>query len=481
MNVTTGTGILNFQGGAGRLELEGTGTPPGAEVIGATFTYGSLGTCQGGNLKLRHLPGVEGRRALWRAKLTDASGTGYVQAGIVDQPLQRAGELADVPLIAPHRQWVEAIGADLAGGQPFRVFGVATEGGNPFDSVQNNVNRLLDPYPLADYGVGPDLVTAIGLPGSGTPAEYTVDSRALGFTPLGVMVPDYVTDAVFDPGDEWDKHLYRREAPAFVLRRSAAVRADPAIITSQASLEWVRQAPPLGAQSLGYHTYASSIYADGVERTYDGNRIAPGANDLLDYGAYRATLPADSGMRKTVDCTVSLPMTLNSNEPLENFTPGDTGPDITVKVRHVESGATSTFRFSLRNKDRALTQTARFVFPASVVQGGGTLEVEIVMSAQSTGRRSVMVFGPLTAALTEQTPNLAGVVMPPGWTAPFDTEPAYQFSLPGWHVPPIRVSGLPGGRTQMVVGSTVTWNRNECRTLLTTAAWPYPGQTRGRR
>ncbi|AWN22474.1 hypothetical protein DKM44_03840 [Deinococcus irradiatisoli] len=111
-------------------------------------------------------------------------------------------------------------------------------------------------------------------------------------------------------------------------------------------------------------------------------------------------------------------------------------------------------------------------------QKGQTVTAEVQLY-QAKGHAITMTVLEATAAATIEIPNTPGLIYPDGWTAPFKVGPVYKIKLKGWHVPPFRIL-FPWGLIQYAAGAVVTWNKNEASTEITTAAWPYPGQKRGR-
>lgn len=470
--MTVGTGVNIWQPGV--LSVTGTGAPPAAQIISAQLTYGALGTCQGGTLKLARLPVVAARSAIWQVGM--AGQPGPVFAGVIDQVAQQPGELADVPLLAPHRVTLDAVGAAVGSPYALTTYGVDAPVVGDFETMSAALSRALDPFPTADYGISPELTAALGKPDSAAFATYDVsDARTLAVRNLGYGFPDYVTDAVFDPGDGWQKYRYYRGPGDYVLRRTASATADPAIIDASTTDSPQRTAKTL-ANTISYK-YLDTIYADGQQYTYAGNRLDSAI--LVETGRYVITLPADTPTLKTDAVRVEVPITLVSNDSMSGTDPGDSGPDVVVTVTHTPSGATSTLRSRLRRTEVAKKFTLAFDFPRDVAVAGGEFVVQIEMMASGTGRNAVMQFDPIIFRLTRRKPNVTAVQMPAGWTAPYITGPIFEVKLKGWHIPPFKITGLPGGLEQMAAGATVTFSRNEATTTITTVAWPYEGQRRG--
>lgn len=98
------------------------------------------------------------------------------------------------------------------------------------------------------------------------------------------------------------------------------------------------------------------------------------------------------------------------------------------------------------------------------------IEVRYEMTEQDTGKSIKITFRPIEVAIECETPNLTQVRMPEGWQTPFFTGPSYELKFRGWHVPPLQIAGLSGG-IQYAAGSTVTWDKSEYTTTVTTGTW----------
>lgn len=607
----TGTGSSNFQAGDGQLYADGVHAPAGEDIISASFVYGALGTCQGGSLKLAKQPDVVARRARWRFRLGDE----YVHAGIVDQVNEAPGDLFDVPLIAPHRQHLDAYGApSTSNAEGLRVFGLAMTEPQPHERLVDVLGRVMDVYPTAEYGIGPDLFAAVGLPEMATPVDLPIDDNVDTVKPMGYSFPNYVTDALFDPGEGWPKYTYHRDTPDHVLRRSATATADPAIITKQdTTIQAVRDTTPVApVVTEGVtHSFNNIIEADNVERTYA--EVDSTATAILsDVGVWKFTTPADTQERRNRKVRIRCPFMMAKMAPYPSFArvifeniqgvinliPGGSGSSIIVgggsgaTLNSTLSGLSNTATLdevrakvqeqidfmngtlkttlnqtastvsaavlditqlaqrvnelssntvdaqgnltniaqevqkiadklnSLGTQTRDFNQTMvsprgtpkrgdikllvslylngevvstqshamketdaglelAFTFEVDKIEAGVACEVRYEMIEQDTGRSITITFRPIEVTVDYDTPNVEGVKMPDGWTTPFEVGPIYQFRVKGWHVPPLRITGLPGGVSQMAAGSVVTWHRGEASTLITTQSWPYAGQRRG--
>lgn len=490
--MTVGTGVNIWQPGV--LSVTGTGAPPAAQIISAQLTYGALGTCQGGTLKLARLPAVAARSAVWQVNM--AGQPGAVFAGLVDQVSQQPGELADVPLLAPHRVTLDALGAAVGSPYALSTFGVAAPVVAATETMATAITRALDPLPTADYGVGPELAAAIGTPDSATFQTYDVsDSRTLSVRSLGYSFPDYVTDAIFDPGDGWQKSLYFRNPPATVLRRSATATADPAIVSATVPLAVTFSKNSSGMANIDEARTYEAFYGTPPE----GASVTGGTLVGTGYAPWRFAfvMPVPSDVLKYSNLTVTGALNIGSVTPQrKSFNWAVNGNPVQTTEDSQDSGTVVTMRLLAPPENGLplvnLSEQELRPFPGNFgtftvnfnVPGwrddlaGRTLWLEVAVS-QTKGHKVVATLKNAVVSITRSTPNVGAVVMPPGWTAPYVTGPIFEVKLKGWHIPPFKITGLPGGLEQMAAGATVTFSRNEVTTTITTVAWPYEGQRRG--
>lgn len=416
---------------------------PPEELISASLTYGSLGTCQGGTLRTAAPWPDTGHYTLH----LDGQN---VYAGIAQPGGNRPGELRDITLLAPHRIDMEIPGANPT----VTTYGVPFVGPLPHERLIDVITRQLDPHPTSEYGQRPDGTRVLGRPES---APYlTLDAgQAVSVADLGPQDTGYVTHAVFDPGDGWDKTVYSRFELLPVPARTDAATADPAILTATQTLA---PAPRPGV--------TQSAYFDGVER-----------NLTQGFAVVQVALPAPTGTRKSTGVVWPVRFAATSIPA---------GHTVTVYLTCALETSTDPAiqRVVIRPADASLELRAEFALNAEQTRPGGTLILDawVTCRRDSDGTISTepagVVLQPTAATLTYETPNTAGVIMPDGWTAPLTQGRTYELTVPGWHVPPLRITGLPGG-AQMAAGTTVTWTADECRTTITTQAWPFAGQRRG--
>lgn len=475
----------------GTLSVLGTGAPQPEEVIAATLTYGGLGTCQGGNIKLAQ-PSVSGARdRIWQVQLQNE---GNVFAGILDHVTYNAGELLDVPLLAPHRQNLEGLGEQI--GSPYHLslqsFGI-TPAGVPFNKTMSEVLAdMLDPYPNADYGVGPDLVPAVGQPVNASYVTYSVDERTYSLKNLGYAIPDYITDAVFSPGGDFQDYVYKRTVPDFIARKTGTVSANPTIL---------QEVQPL---ILGMTKGRSDLADPGVPTSYENFFGTPPMDypySTWAYGTgqlawiYSFYYPTNWSWIKYGTITLRGKFTVISVVPTRRaFTWNwGTGDVITYEMSQ-DDGTVLGFRLFAPawNGQPEVTLGVQTMNPQAGTQGvftgqfdiqpdptwaGRPIEFQMYIS-QTRGHNVLMSMDGATGTVQTSRPNTDQLIYPAGWTAPFVTGPVFELLLPGWHIPPFRITNLPGGLDQMAVGSTVTYNKDECYTKVTTVAWPYEGQRR---
>lgn len=460
----------------------------GMEGITVSLSLGSLGTLRDGNIGFSRLPPTwEGRAwpRMVRVRLESEHGTGYIAAGIAEAAVTRRGEVSGVPLTGIEGVFlgqpattdpVTGPAHPLDGGL-LTPGGVAAFGiGAP--AVQDGQTRLealeaaLDPHPDGEFGVTADLAGVFGVPG-GVPgaAEYTLDHRAYGFRSLGYTVTDYVTDLIYQGGEGYPVRTLRRtDLPPYAPRRTERVTLDP-------MTETVEEARP--ADMAG--TLGDTFPVEGLnsERTWI------------------ATLPPAYWL------------------PSAGLRVLDHGPLRGVKLRmryvsEIKTPHSVFFTLRMEFSDQQGTPSWQLLsLPPMAVAMSGTFTQDWELPAEMwqdnpqnrhLRRVWVVVNGDVPAGSTPETRNRFGLnafelvatreydryshllygewPRPPGWGAPYVVGPTYEFSLPGVHVPPLRVHGLPGGRSQMVAGAQVTWHRGEASTKLLTGALPYPGQRR---
>lgn len=435
----------------------------GPEVISGSFTYGALGACQGGTLMLAQVPnawiGAPYPRLL-RTRLESEHGSGYVHVGVLDTLTLKAGELRQVGLLAPHRVFADLPGATY-GSSPLtagvRTFGPTALGILPEQTRNEAAQAVLMNWPNSEYGVGPDLYAVIGKPENAVPATYTADDRALSLTNLGYVATEYVTDALFDPGENWQKRWYSRtDIPPYVPRRSAPVKVNRPTLERTQAFRWSGSG------------WSGSVTAD--------NPVPFVA------GPYSQGYTQNEAVMRNVKLVVDCAYTINDITPLVRDEPYSGGQmEITLR----QGGAViGTYSQPLYPGIVGLAQTARF--EVNLAEWGSVstaFSVEYAISPGTNSRTAFRLSAPL-GTHTYEVPNYLAVTMPDGYAAPYLVGPSFQFKLPGWHVPPFRVTlpealcGVPGGLVQYAAQAVVTWNRNEASTLITTAARPYRGQRR---
>ena len=466
--IGVGESITNTR--AAPLLIFGNVVPPSPALIHATLTYGALGTCQGASLKLAQTPSLGYHADLWT--LGFAAG-GAQFAGIVENAIPSPGSLTEVRLAAPHRATLDALGAQIGSPYTLQTFGLPVTGVGATERLSDVLTRILEPYPTADYGVGPELTAGIGLPNYGTPVTLQAGD-ALSVRPLGYAVADYVTDALFDPGEGWEKWTYKRNVDPYVPRRTAAATADPMIVERSNEWGWFRQDVQPG--TLGPAVPINSLYADGVQRRYSGHTTLAQTGPHYQVGRYAVSIAANSIRRRNKTFVVSCPFTLTG---LETIDPAKTikSPELIVQMREDARGAVGSYTVALKPSHIGLQMTARFEVSTDVLKDGIGFTLDYLLDNDYSNQHVDLILHPTKAILTHDEPNFGAVAMPPGWTAPVATGPIYELTFAGWHKPPLMIAGLPPG-SQLAAGSVVEWNKNECKTTVTTMAWPYAGQRR---
>ncbi|KQR33115.1 hypothetical protein [Deinococcus sp. Leaf326] len=459
MNITAGQGGSAWR--PRRLYFEAHDAPSfgvpdekfDATAIEVSLSFGPLGTLRSGNLGLATLPAVWETRAwprMIRARLESEHGTGYIAGAIAEAAIRQRGELSGVPLTGIESAFLGRPGTgagaalDGAGLTPggTRAFGVAMPTATAEQTREEAVNTALEPYPNSEAGVSADLAGIIGRPEGATPALYTVDHRAYGFRNLGWSVTDYVSDARLSADDGWPARTFSRsDVPPFAPRRLGEATVEPRTL----SVPHVFMPPP---------------YESGLDLRYPmtgaGRRwiINPQFDILTQQGRVQEVF-VEITMNVEVD-SAPIEVTLLLSAPGM--------PMISAPVTYKASGV----------------YQQRWQVPLEVA-----MTPQLSASIQALGTSGYFTLQRFAATSTLGIENVAGIVMPYGWAAPFAIGPTYEFSLPGVHVPPFLITvpealcGIVGGVTQHAAGAVVTWSRGEASTKILTAALPYAGQKRG--
>ncbi|WP_278911762.1 hypothetical protein [Deinococcus wulumuqiensis] len=469
-----------------QLSVAGYRAPAADALISAEFTYGGSGTCQGGTVRPVDTMS-EGRDAEWFFSLDSES----VFRGIPDNISDGDGQLAQVSLLPPHRPRLGGLGESL---------GAVSAG--EFETLAAALERELGNRPDADVGITPEGYEITGVPfasGSYGANIYTLDDRAYDVRYIGSTYPDAVTDAVFDPGEGWRKYKYQRMPPAYALRRTGQAKADPAIAELPASV-WL--SGPIPTDDLLTPVGQSAVYSTFMGTPPKGYTWQSSLFPRR-FGAWRWTwdYPADTDVQRIRDVEITVAVYVASvAEQRREFTwnksgslsaqSGETLPDnapatVTTFEASRDDGTTiSLTLYLIRDGKREVLGAPQVLMPrttnsvgtfSSTFQvpeqfAGSRLEAEVAIK-QTNGHRIEMQVQTASIKAVRQFPNTAGVQMPEGWDKPFRTPARLEFRLPGWHRPPFDVIWW-GGR-QPVASATVTWNRGECSTLITTGALGY--------
>ncbi|EYB69042.1 hypothetical protein DEIPH_ctg011orf0005 [Deinococcus phoenicis] len=451
------------------------GTPDetfSAAAITVQLSYGPLGTLRSGNIGLSSVPSAwEGRAwpRMIRVRLESELGTGFIAAGIAEAAIVQRGELSGIPLVGlettylgrPGDSSAALNGAGLTPGGA-KAYGVTMPAPDSSKTRQQAVDDALEPYPNSEAGVTADLTGVIGRPESATPGVYTLDSRAYGLRSLGWTVTDYLTDATYQAGPDFPVRTYSRpDVPPFAPRRFATITPDPMTET---------------VDELATGNISNSGVGQAYQMTGAGNTTLW----VMDAQAYRAAgqRPVDLGIVRKLILRLQYEVAINSPYP------------ITLTVRMNRGGLQPAVLGAMSIRLSGVF-TQDFEVPAelwgyaAILANTALTDVYITVSGDvpSSGPESDRNTFKLISArsvITREYERARTLTMPRGWNMPYAVGPTYEFNLPGVHVPPFRVDGLPGGVSQYAAGAVVTWNRSEASTRILTAALPYRGQTRGR-
>ena len=555
MNLTTGTGQIAWQ--PQRLSAEAYAFDPATisetlpstdrslNVLEGMFPYGPIGVCRaGGTCVLSKVPTGwidNPYPRLLRFKLQSEHGTGYVYSAIVKE-VKKDGKRALVDLISVQDKYAQRslytggllsypglVGAE-------RYLGISPPSGLPPTTIRESAwNDRLAGALNSEWGVGPDMVGAAGIPEGGTPFEYTINSLAKDLASQGFVIPDYATEWIFDPGDGWDKTRGSRYPPPWTPERTVSASADPATIPQTFTLEATRDSSAIASVSGGGKTrsFANVIVADDEPRSY--SEVDSTATELKsDAGLYTLIVPPDSTGQRNQKLTVQVPFKLLApsgtpgSAPVIEVPPPPpptTGifsrPQLTSdsdtqavkdRVNALQDdmngvfdraqqmyGAAYTVRGTPRSTDPTLVvallqsgevvasqvipltdaiygieQAAKFDIDQNL-SGGATLQIRLELTTQDTRRLITLIFRPITGSLEAEVPNVGGIVVPREFYYPYFAGPTYQFSLRAWVAPPVRVLNLPGGQTQYLAQSEVHWTSKGAMSVLTTAAMRWRG------
>lgn len=423
-----------------------------ATGITVQLSLGPLGTLRSGTLGLAELPaGWEGRAwpRMIRTRLESEHGTGYIAAGIAQAAIRERGALSGVPLVGLETAF---LGRPGTGGAALNGGGLTPGGSAAYGVVmpapgtdmtrEEAVSKALEPHPNSEAGVAADLTGVIGRPDAATPTLYTVDERAYGFRSLGWTVTNYVSDARLPAAEGWPARTWSRpDVPPFAPRRVGEATVTPRTLSAE-------------------NLFAPPPYESGFNFRYP---MTGAARRWIIYP--QADIAQQQGPLQTVRIEATYQVEIETNPiTLTLFLASADLPTIAAPVAYTASGVYQmTWDVALDVARRPNLSATLEAFGA----GGGYVTL--------TQFRRVAVVG---------VENMAGIVMPYGWDAPFAVGPTFEFSLPGVHVPPFQVTvpedlaGVPGGLVQDVAGAVITWNKGEASTRLLTAALPYPGQRR---
>lgn len=474
MNITTGTGGQAWR--PERLTVEayapGDLTTPaetlGAEVITAEVTYGPLGAVRGLTLGLASVPQAwraDPYSRLLRLRLKSEHGEGYVAAGVLQQVIETPGALAQATVIGVHDVYA---GAPCGEGYPYnlrwpglvdnhRLLGVLEPSGPMHMTREAYLSQMLEAYPNSEWGVGADMVGVVGVPEGGTPAEYTVDDRALDLRPLGHTITNYVTHWSLDAGDGWRKFWGgRADLGLLVPRRTGQAQGSTYPTFEGLPVAW--------EQPIGVWTWQGDYRGDSEPLEWRGTvQIAP-----------------DNDVRRVRRVTARVGVDIASATVRQYEDNGQMVDSVSGVARiYLDVIAATGWRSSstiIPTRGMVGVYWVPVDLPADALHGTVTLVVSIGGGQRPDRIQGTTLGGDVVVEY--ERPSETPLTYPEGYTAPPTVGPTHEFRLRGWHVPPLRVLALPGGLNQYVAGAVVRWVDEEATTKFLTAALPYPGQRR---
>lgn len=499
--LTTGTGAQLWDVRRLRVDLYAapratSGAQPapteswGEELTGAELPTGWLGSSRGGSLTLmaspyraapagftysgllrQHRPTLlQGSR---RVSVVAILGTGEeveFYAGLLGL-IKPGGEPGawTVEVRGPHQLLEEAYGAGFEGltvGQPWTGWaGYGAEAWaaaetTPTMTVGDYWKARLAPLPNAEWGAGADWALVAGAPAHVPGAQlrvWALDARAQGLTGSGHESGQYVTDWRAWPGLKPNGQPMpyasgaRPDLPAWLPRRAQTV--DVQLVTNITPEvvpwpgEWTTPLPE-GPQVVPIAPSSSLGYWTGAVPTGDeDNRLS--SAEL----AFRVEVDIRQGALQIDTYTLFLDYTQD---------PPMTVADINHDTRVITQSGTYDLRVVIP-PDRLLNNAGDTVVN-TITLGGLATPVDLTYTV--TASPPTLRWERTTYASTPPTP------LPPGLEIPYTTEESFQFALPGIHVGPLLISGLPDGLTQPAV-TTIQLTPGGIRSAVRTAAIPY--------
>ena len=427
-----------------------------AGAITMQLQLGPLGTLTTGSLGIVNMP------AAWeftpwprtlRFKLTSELGTGYIATALVNNAGRNPGALDNVPLTGRQSLWLDGPGV-----VPLVAFG-AVPILNTSTIIRTAVETALKAYPNSEAGVAADLQNVVGRPESCSYAEYTLDSRALDQRRIGYTLTEYYTDAIFDPGNGFEPRAYGLAGlSSMVPHRTGQATATPVTLKGPESqaLVWTPSYP---------------ASAQGTTTTYQ----ATTSGDVQAQWSANFSVPMPSAQAIYAGAKIELRIYIESVEVNDYAgTPSTDGHQTSFQLALYGPGGLRVVQYLDMPKGFTGLMIQPLEVPADLY--GVPLEASILLDLRNLSHKVTMRLDESYLISDVERPNYDGVQMPAGWGLTPFIGPTFEFKLPGIHIPPLLIHGLPGGLSQFAAGAEITWNKGEASTKIITAALPYGGQ-----
>lgn len=461
----TGTGLQLWQVKRMYVELysDWPSTTPsevwGPQVVGYTLPRNKLGCCLEGDLQVVTVPGA------LPAGFVASSGPGrpvsttlstmtrlarviavlpnndevVIYTAVIGTPQAQDPRLWRVPLIAldslKMQEFAQGRGAPPtpAGLYPLAAGALVTpkpgalgsawsipvDQYTPLTTLEAWWKTALQDSPVAEYGVGPDLVFAAGLPALiGAAVRYSVDGRAMDLKSAGRTTPPFLTKLrrwvqgtpEFQP---LPVNLTRASntLPRFVATRTAGVGGQ--IVTSVTSV-------PLNL----------SVSGGGSVNVADTGQT----NQQL-----QCTIPVINGRVQDVDMVAHLSISNVTGQ---------------VAVYLLAQAHNRTGGFSTLYQDQKLAVPGSYDLQVKVdaksLDGVDYITYIVGLQGLATGAQAGGTVSPGPASMRYEYTSYSTTYQPdpPGVNYPLETDEAFNLSLPGIHAGPYIVDTLPNGAEQ---------------------------------